>query len=275
MRWTSIALLGLVLASVGSAAEQAVPAPEVAPRRPDVGYVPTPQPIVDAMLKLANVQRGELVYDLGCGDGRAVITAARDFGARGVGVDIDPERIAESRANAEAAGVTDHVRFTQADLFQLQFADADVLFLYLLPDLNVRLRPRILDELRPGSRIISHAFTMGDWEPDRISRVGNIPIFFWMVPAKVAGEWTVTLPGGQGGTLSLRQNFQEVTGTLTTEGRTVAVQQGRLSGKTLAFRYASGWRTVRAIATVADGTLSGTLDRGWGRRSEPWTAERR
>lgn len=259
-----------------------VPAPVAAepgesppPRRPDVGYVPTPQPIVDAMLKLANVQRGEVVYDLGCGDGRAVITAARDFGARGIGVDIDPERIAESVANAAAAGVSDRVRFTQADLFKMKFDDADVVFLYLLPDLNVRLRPRILDELRPGSRIISHAFAMGDWPPDRSSRAGNIPIFFWIVPAKVAGQWSVTLPGGEKGVLSLEQKFQEVTGTLVTGGRALPLQDARLSGATLSFRYAAGWRKARATATVTEGRLEGTIELGLMGKPQPWSGERR
>lgn len=259
-------LLALALAGLAARA---------AGRTPDVGYVPTPQPIVDAMLKLAKVRPGELVYDLGCGDGRAVITAARDFGARGVGIDIDPERIAESRANAAVAGVLGRVRFEQADLFQLPFADADVLFLYLLPDLNVRLRPRILDELRPGSRVISHAFAMGDWAPDRISEVGNIPIFFWIVPAKVAGEWMLTLPDGTRGTLSLRQTFQEITGTVTAGGRAVAVQEARVVGNTLTFRYAAGWRTVRATAVLENGRLRGTMDRGWASRRQAWSADRR
>lgn len=275
MRLTPTALLAFVLAASLPRAAAAEPSIPAAARRPDVGYVPTPQPIVDAMLKLANVQRGELVYDLGCGDGRSVISAARNFGARGVGVDIDPERVAESQANAAAAGVSDRVRFQQADLFQLAFADADVLFLYLLPDLNVRLRPRILDELRPGSRVVSHAFTMGDWAPDRVSQVGNIPIFLWIVPAKVGGEWAVTLPTGDLASLSLRQTFQEVTGTITYGGRSTPLREVRLSGATLMFRYRAGWRSVRVVATVSGQRMNGTIHRGWPSRSQPWSAERR
>lgn len=267
-----LSLLLLVVLMPLAAAEAAEASPT---RRPDVGYVPTPQPIVDAMLKLANVQRGEVVYDLGCGDGRAVITAARDFGARGIGVDIDPERIAESVANAAAAGVSDRVSFTQADLFKMKFDDADVLFLYLLPDLNVQLRPRILDELRPGSRVVSHAFAMGDWPPDRSSRAGNIPIFFWIVPAKVAGQWTVTLPDGEKGILSLEQKFQEVTGTLMSGGRSRPVEEARLSGATLSFRYPVGWRKARATATVAEGRLEGTIELGLFGKAQPWSGERR
>lgn len=265
-------LLALLAPAAPAAEAPAGPPPS---RRPDVGYVPTPQPIVDAMLKLANVQRDEIVYDLGCGDGRAVITAARDFGARGIGVDIDPERIAESRANAAAAGVADRVRFTQADLFKMKFDDADVLFLYLLPDLNVQLRPRILDELRPGSRVVSHAFAMGDWPPDRSSRAGNIPIFFWIVPAKVAGQWRVNLPDGEKGILVLEQKFQEVTGTLLSGGRSRPVEDARLSGATLSFRYSVGWRKARATATVTDGRLQGTIELGLFGQAQPWSGERR
>jgi len=262
----------VALGSVAGAAPATSPA---AAGAPDVIYVATPQPIVEAMLKLANVQRGEVVYDLGCGDGRAVITAARDFGARGIGVDIDPQRIAESRANAVAAGVADRVAFRQADLFQMAFADADVLFLYLLPELNVRLRPRILNELRPGSRVISHAFTMDDWVPDRIARVGNIPIFFWIVPARVAGEWTVSFPGGEQGSLSLQQEYQVVTGSLTLGRRTVLLRDVQLSGATLMFSYASGWSRRQAIATVTEGRLTGTLEQNWRGRIEPWTGVRK
>lgn len=267
--WLFCVALGSVAGGPPAAAAGAAPA-----RAPDVIYVATPQPIVEAMLKLANVQTGEVVYDLGCGDGRAVITAARDFGARGIGVDIDPQRIAESRKNAVAAGVADRVVFRQADLFEMPFADADVLFLYLLPELNVRLRPRILNELRPGSRVISHAFTMDDWVPDRIARVGNIPIFFWIVPARVAGEWAVSFPGGEQGRLSLQQEYQVVTGTLTLGRRTMPLRDVQLSGATLMFSYSAGWVRRQAIATVTEGGLKGTVEQNWLGRTEPWTGLR-
>jgi SAM-dependent methyltransferase len=245
----------------------------VAPRLPDVIYVPTPQPVVDAMLKMANVQAGEMVYDLGCGDGRAVITAARDFGARGIGVDIDPERIQESLANAVSAGVADRVEFKQEDLFQMRFSDADVLFLYLLPALNLRLRPRILDELRPGTRVVSHAFTMGDWEHDEKAVVNSKTIFFWRVPAKVAGTWKVSLPGGEEGTLSLTQEFQNVKGTLKTKDKTHPLVNARLAGTKLTFDFAQSKDSGQANAEITGDRFTGTLRRGSAGREEPWSGQ--
>ena len=145
-------------------------------------YVPTPQPVVEEMLRIANVQSDDLVYDLGSGDGRIVITAAQQVGARGIGIDIDPQRIREANENAEQAGVTDRVEFRQEDLFETDFSDATVVTLYLLPELNLRLRPRLLEELQPGTRIVSHAFDMGDWEPDQVVRVDGQTIYYWVVP---------------------------------------------------------------------------------------------
>lgn len=245
--------------------------PIAASRQPDVIFVPTPQELVDAMLKMAKVQSGEMVYDLGCGDGRAVITAARDFGARGIGVDIDPERIEESLANAAAAGVSNRVQFKQEDLFQMKFSDADVLFLYLLPALNLRLRPRILEELRPGTRVVSHAFTMGDWEHDEKAEVDARTIFFWRVPAKVAGKWSVTLPGGEEGTLSLNQKFQKVNGTLKTKDKSYPLENVRLEGAKLTFNFGQGEQGGKASADVTGDRLSGAMLRGSGERQEPWS----
>lgn len=242
-------------------------------RTPDVIFVPTPQPVVEAMLKLADVKSGEMVYDLGCGDGRAVITAARDFGARGIGVDIDPQRIKESLANAESAGVTDRVQFKQDDLFKMQFSDADVLFLYLLPALNVRLRPRILDELKPGTRVVSHSFNMGDWDPDEEKSVENKTIYFWVVPAKVEGDWRLTLPNGEQGTLSLKQNYQKVSGTLKTKSQSLPVTDGRLKGKALTVAFGNGSNAGTLTAEIEGKQLKGTVRRGNGSASEPVTGQ--
>lgn len=151
---------------------------------PDVPYVPTPQNVVEAMLKLANVSKNDTVYDLGCGDGRIVITAAKKHGARGVGIDISPERIAEANANAKEAKVTDKVKFIQGDLFKTDFSDATVVTLYLLNSVNMRLRPKLLSELKPGTRIVSHMFNMGDWKPEKTVEVGGNTIYFWTVPEK-------------------------------------------------------------------------------------------
>ncbi len=148
---------------------------------PDVVYVPTPGPVVEKMMQLADVHEGDVVYDLGCGDGRLVIAAARRGAKKAVGVDIDPDRIREARANAQAAGVADKVKFVEGDLFETNFSDATVVTLYLLPQLNLRLRPKIL-ALPAGTRVVSHAFDMGDWKPDRTEHVEGKTVYFWKVP---------------------------------------------------------------------------------------------
>ena len=148
----------------------------------DVPYVPTPQKVVDGMLELADVKKGDVVYDLGCGDGRIVITAAKEYGATGIGVDLNPVRIEEANANAEEAKVKDKVTFYEGDLFDFDFSKADVLTLYLLPDVNMKLRPKIQSEMKPGSRIVSHAFDMGDWRPHREIKVDGKTIYLWIIP---------------------------------------------------------------------------------------------
>ncbi|AHM62847.1 type 11 methyltransferase [Flammeovirgaceae bacterium 311] len=150
----------------------------------DVPYVPTSQKVVEAMLELANVQKNDVVYDLGCGDGRIVITAAKKYGATGTGVDIDPQRISEAKGNAQDANVTDKVNFVEGNLFEMDLSKATVVTLYLLPSVNMRLRPQLLEQLKPGTRIVSHAFDMGDWEPEKTITVDNSTIYYWTVPQK-------------------------------------------------------------------------------------------
>jgi len=157
-----------------------VPPPVSGSRSPDVVYVPTPEPVVQAMLKLAKPGPQDLIFDLGCGDGRIVIAAAKQYGARGVCVDIDPQRIAEARENARRAGVAGRIQIVQGDLFELDLGTATVITLYLLPELNLMLRPK-LEKLRPGTRVVSHAFDMGDWAPDRRLTVAGKEIYFWVV----------------------------------------------------------------------------------------------
>lgn len=159
-------------------------------RRPDVPYVPTSEAAVQAMLKLASVKNTDVVYDLGCGDGRIVIAAARDFGARGVGIDIDPERIREANTNARIAGVENRVRFEEKDLFTADIHDATVVTLFLLSSVNRRLRPKLLRELKPGTRVVSNTFDMGDWKPDEQTTVEGTPedslfsrkLYLWIIP---------------------------------------------------------------------------------------------
>lgn len=184
--WFTGALL-IHLATVSQAwAGQAQPAPAPQLRTPDVIFVPTPPEVVTAMLKVAKVGKGDVIYDLGSGDGRIVIAAVKDFGAaRGTGIDIDPQRIKEATANAQKAGVSDRVKFLNQDLFETNFSDATVISLYLLPSLNQKLKPKLFKELKPGTRIVSHAFDMGeDWKPEQTLSVEGRTVYFWTIPKK-------------------------------------------------------------------------------------------
>jgi SAM-dependent methyltransferase len=178
-------IAGTLAALVGVAAyAQGLPATPAPSPSLDVPFVPTPADAVTAMLKLADVKKDDVVYDLGSGDGRIVITAARRYGARGVGIDIDPARIAEGERNARAADVSKRVRFVRQDLFDADIRDATVVTLYLLPRINQRLRPKLLAELKPGTRVVSYGFDMGDWVPDRQVDVGSSTVYLWVVPRR-------------------------------------------------------------------------------------------
>ena len=187
MRIQKISKLFLAVVAVGALTVALAQEPQQK-KKLDVPYVPTPQSVVDAMLKLAAVTKNDVLYDLGCGDGRIVITAAKNNGARGVGVDIDPERIKEANANAQKAGVSERVKFLEQDLFQTDFKEASVVTLYLLPDINLKLRPKLQSELKPGTRIVSHAFDMCDWQPDKTENVDGRTIYLWTIPAKKTTE---------------------------------------------------------------------------------------
>lgn len=180
-----------ILIALAAAGSLAAPLPllaqaqkQPATQYPDVIFVPTPQEVVEDMLRLANVQKGDVLYDLGSGDGRIAITAARKYGIKATGIDIDPERIREANENAKKAGVTNLVQFRQENLFTADFRDATVITLYLLPDLNVKLRPKLWNELKPGTRIVSHQFEMGAWKPEKRLESNGRTIYFWTVPPK-------------------------------------------------------------------------------------------
>ena len=176
VKWIWV-LIAACAAAAAPAAQQAKPV-----RAPDVPYVPTPMPVVEAMLNMANVTSSDVVYDLGCGDGRIPILAAQKYGARGVGIDIDPQRIAEANENAKAAGVTGKVKFLVQDLFTSDVSEATVVTLYLLPSVNEKLLPKLQKELKPGTRIVSHAFSFGDaWPYERKEVVDGKTIYFWTI----------------------------------------------------------------------------------------------
>ena len=184
-------LAGLAVAGAAGAAHALDPARALLaqaaatqPRSPDVIFVPTPNDVVDKMLEMARVTAKDVVYDLGCGDGRIVITAAQKFGARGVGVDIDPQRIREARQNASRGKVGDKVRFIEGDLFETDISEATVVTLYLLTELNLKLRPKLMKDLQPGTRVVSHAFAMGDWKPERTQSVDGSTVYLWRIPPR-------------------------------------------------------------------------------------------
>jgi SAM-dependent methyltransferase len=229
MNLVSVRPIVFALALAGGLSVASVQAQEP---RLDVIYVPTPQEVVDRMLELAKVGPGDYMIDFGCGDGRMVVTAAKR-GARGYGVDINPQRIKEANENAKAAGVTDKVEFKIANLFEEDLSKADVMAMYLLTDINLRLRPKILDTMKPGTRIVSHAFDMGDWKPEVHENVSGRNVYFWIVPAKVNGRWQVE--GAQKMTLNIDQKYQFFTGKAEMDGKSVDIADGKLKGADISF----------------------------------------
>jgi len=202
--------------------------------RLDAPYVVTESDVVDAMLALAQVRPNERVVDLGSGDGRILIAAARSHGARGLGVDIDPARVREATANAAAAGVGHRVTFRREDLFRTPLGEADVLTLYLSAEINLRLRDRILGEMRAGTRVVSHDFDMGEWRADQRQQVGTASVYLWIVPARVSGRWAMNL-GGQSAVLSIDQRYQQFTGAMELAGQSARIEQGRISAAAIRF----------------------------------------
>ncbi|OGD28294.1 MAG: hypothetical protein A2V57_01405 [Candidatus Aminicenantes bacterium RBG_19FT_COMBO_65_30] len=226
----------------------------------DVPFVPTPPEVVDEMLRLADLKAGDILYDLGCGEGRIVIAAAKRHGVKAAGIDIDPVRIGESNDNAAAAGLGGKVRFIQQDLFEADFKDATVVTLYLLTSVNLRLRPKLLADLKPGTRLVSHSFDMGEWKPDKTSLVATScddqrDVHFWIVPANVTGRWEWDLAAGprkRHYTLQASQQFQAVTASGTGGDRPLAINDIGLVGDEIKFR----------LEVEADGKMASFLYEG-------------
>jgi SAM-dependent methyltransferase len=230
---------------------------------PDVVFIATPQDVGIAMLRLAAVEARDVVFDLGSGDGRVVIAAARDFGARGVGVEIDAALVEASRTAAAVAGVDTRATFLRQDLFLTDLRTASVVTLYLRDDVNLRLRPQLLRELAPGSRVVSHDFDMGDWVPDRVQRVRSTHrdhrLYLWVIPADVAGIWR-TRVGEREALLNLTQRYQTLGGTLSLDGRELVITEGRVSGDGV--RFAAGPLVFEGRAS-ADGLEGQAGAMGW------------
>jgi len=236
--------------------------PQVGQEGKDVIWVPTPQTLVDKMLDMAKVTPKDYVIDLGSGDGRTVITAAKR-GARALGIEYNPDMVELSKRNANKEEVGDKTTFVKADLFESDFSQATVITMFLLPDINLRLRPRILD-LKPGTRIVSNSFDMGEWTADETARVTQdcksyCTAYLWIVPAKVAGTWNQ--PQGQ---LTLKQTFQIVSGTLKNGNVTTPITNGKLIGDKISFNAGSAHYTGRVSGKAMEGTVkSGTTESKW------------
>jgi len=228
--------------------------------RPNLGqsgknviWIPTPDGLVTKMLQAARTSSADVVYDLGAGDGKIPIAAARDFKARAVGIEYNPDMAALATRNAERAGVADKVKIIAGDIFENDFSEATVVTLYLLPELNFKLRPQIL-KMKPGTRVVSHAFNMKEWEPDEIMQDGESEAFLWIVPASVAGQWQIE-EGGSGwkGTLDLMQAFQRVGGTVTTGGKSLPLLGPALYGTGFSFSFFNVDGNMRSIRGRFDG----------------------
>lgn len=206
----------------------------LAQARKNILLTPTPEPVVRRMLELGGADPGALVADLGSGDGRIPIAAARDFGARGLGIEIDKRLLAEARSRAQAAGVAKRVTFRNQDLFDTDLSEITVLTLYLLPSMNLRLRPRILEQMQPGTRVVSHEFGLGGWLPDLTETLQGRTILVWVVPARVKGRWRLETDRGVLA-LEIKQTFQEIEGTATFNGLSLPLAGAHLRGRQIGF----------------------------------------
>lgn len=246
--------------------------PSVGQPGKDVIWVPTPEELIAGMLDMAKVTPNDYVIDLGSGDGRIVIAAAKR-GAQALGVEYNPDMVALSKANAQKEGVAGKASFLQADIFETDFSQATVVTMYLLPDLNMKLRPKIL-EMKPGTRVVSHAFNMDDWEPDQTTSVEGRTAYFWIVPARVAGAWTWQTAGGPA-ELTLRQTFQKIEGSLRLGGKDLPLKNAKLEGPKISFTVGESQATTQNFSgTVSGNTIVGTTKTGTGPESK-WTADRR
>jgi SAM-dependent methyltransferase len=275
----NIACLALVLAAPAALAQDG---------RGDVVYVPTPQVVVDEMLKIAKVGPGDYLIDLGSGDGRIVITAAKKLGARGFGVDLDTYLLKIANTTAQKEGVADRARFIEQNLFETDLAPATVVTTYLLPEMNKKLRPRLL-ALKPGTRVVAHDYSMGEWDPDEertllvpektVGDPGKSYIFFYVVPAHVAGRWESEVASGGKPVpyrFTFNQSFQLVHGTAQVGASEVRVPQFRLAGERIAFNLSVPGAGVHRFSGVVKGdTIEGTVTTGEGgsQRVVPWKAK--
>jgi hypothetical protein len=277
------ALLAASLAFGGTAGAQTTTAPakkeefkpSVGQEGKDVIWVPTPQALVDRMLQMANTKPNDYVVDLGAGDGRTVITAAKKFGARALGVEYNPEMVELAKRAAEKEGVAGKAQFIRADIFQTDFSEATVLTLYLLPSLNVKLRPTILN-MKPGTRVVSHAFDMGEWKPDQTDTAEGRTAHLWIVPAKVGGTWRWDMTGGGARTYeaTLQQEFQTFGGVARADSKPLKLTNGTLAGDVVSFTVGEGDARRDFTGRVNGNRIEGTMKAAGNATPAKWTATR-
>jgi hypothetical protein len=272
-----LAGLPVTLASNGYATEKEL-------ERTGGPYVPTPKIVVDEMLRMGKVGAKDFVIDLGSGDGVIVLTAAREHKARGMGVDIDPELVKQSNAEAKRLGIADRASFQVQDVFKTDLSKASVITLYLLPSMMVNLRSKIYLEPKPGTRVVSHDYNFDEWHPDeqivldvpekeKVNGVPKATINVWIVPAKVAGRWQVQLDAGDAYDLTLKQAYQMLDGSAITQGKTLKMTVGRMRGEEITFTLSEGSVRRQFRGVVSAEAMQGTVDLGGGRSSR-WTARR-
>jgi len=253
-------LLFALSAAAQTAAQQAKPyEPQIGQAGKDVIWVPTPDEVVDRMLTMAQVTKDDLVYDLGAGNGKIAIAAAKKFGARSVGIEYNPDMAKHAQGNVEAAGVAARAKIVQGDIFATNFSEATVVTMYLLPGLNMKLRPTIL-AMKPGTRIVSHSFTMEDWEPDEISIMDGRRAYFWVVPANVGGSWQLE-SGADRHELAFDQRFQKIEGSVNLGATTQAgLRDARLRGFHISFALVDGSGVLK---TYTGRVAGGRMEGGW------------
>ena len=262
------------LLSTGAPAQNKPYEPQVGQAGKDVIWVPTPDDIVERMLRMAQVTPNDYVIDLGAGDGKIAIMAAKKFGAKSLGIEYNPEFARFAQENVVKAGVADKSRVQQGDIFATDFKSATVLTMYLLPALNLKLRPTILT-MRPGTRVVSHSFTMDDWEADEVSSLDGRRCYYWVVPANVQGTWKLSIPGGESPELTFEQKFQKIEGHVQLGTIQGGLRDAKLSGPNISFTYVDGASVRRTFnGRVTGNTMEGMLRADNGAEAR-WTAAKK
>jgi SAM-dependent methyltransferase len=281
LRPAAVALAALLIAApvcAQQAREKDAPyEPHIGQAGKDVIWVPTPDDVVDRMLRMAQVTPNDYVVDLGAGDGKIAIAAAKRFGARALGIEYNADMARHAQQNVQRAGVAGRAKIVQGDIFVSDFSQATVVTMYLLPALNLKLRPQILG-MRPGTRVVSHSFSMDDWEADEVSSLDGRRAYFWVVPASVGGTWTLEIVGGGKSEkleMSLEQRFQKLEGTLTLGPVLGGLREPRLRGFNIAFAYVDNSGVRRELAgRVSGARMEGAFRADTGTEGR-WTATRR